>query len=98
MGRGKRPYMYKPRADGWVVVQDMHRNVLWFADCNSGNAQMELQRKFDQLIAEGWKAEGRKFDFQFFNRGKDRVEVDISPTDPTKPLPHNMVRMPGRSE
>ena len=62
----------------------MHNKLLLRIDCREGGAQEVLRLQFDRLQAEGWKLEGRKFDWQFANRNDERILIGIYLTDPTK--------------
>jgi hypothetical protein len=76
----------------------MHRTLLWTSGRVDEGAQEVLQRKLDELKAEGWQLEGRSYDCQFANRSGNRIIIGIYPTDPTTPLSPAQFPMPAPPE
>jgi hypothetical protein len=72
---------YDPEDSGWIGISNPW-GVLAYIDCRGGGAQRAFAELCQRFERAGWKLEGRKFDWQFVNKGSLRWEIRIGVLGP----------------
>src|SRR5215208_2365459 len=74
MGRPR--YRYEPEEAGWIGISNPW-GFIAYIDCRQGGAQRAFTELCQSFERAGWQLEGRKFDWQFVNKGNMRWEIRI---------------------
>jgi hypothetical protein len=72
---------YDPEDRAWIGISNPW-GVLAYVDCRHGGAQRAFTELCQGFERAGWQLEGRKFDWQFVNRGSLRWEIRIGVLGP----------------
>ena len=67
---------YDPQESGWIGISNSW-GVLAYVDCRRGGAQRAFAELCQGFERAGWQLEGRKFDWQYVNKGSLRWEIRI---------------------
>jgi hypothetical protein len=72
---------YDPQDSAWIGISNPW-GMLAHIDCRGGGAQRAFHELCQEFERAGWQLEGRKFDWQFVNKGKLRWEIRIGVLGP----------------
>jgi cobalamin-dependent methionine synthase I len=73
------------------VTYDVYRRVLASKQLAIGtDLRAAMRETIDECEADGWTVENDGvYGFFFCNRGGERIEIRMQPTDPSEPVPLN---------
>jgi len=72
---------YDPQESGWIGVSNSWEMIARI-DCRAGGAQRAFTELCQSFERAGWQLEGRKFDWQYVNKGGLRWEIRIGVLGP----------------
>jgi len=97
MARRRKPFQV-PGQTHWLIVTDPFRKVV---ECSvlpeDVNVQQAMQDAIARWVAKGWEAEGDgSYNFCFIRRARERLLLNISQSDPSKPANAGHAFLAGR--
>ena len=72
---------YDPQESGWIGISNSWEMIARI-DCRAGGAQRAFTELCQGFERAGWQLEGRKFDWQYVNKGSLRWEIRIGVLGP----------------